>query len=61
MKMDAETGVMQLYAKEYQGLPEAMKKLGEKHEMHSLPRTSREMWPSSHLDLGFLVSRTARE
>ena len=36
-------------------------KLGEKYEMHSLPRTSREMWPSSHLDLGFLVSRTARE
>lgn len=36
-------------------------KLGEEHEMHSLPRTSREMWPSSRLDLGFLVSRTARE
>lgn len=36
-------------------------KLGEEHEMHSLPRTSREMWPSSCLDLGFMVSKTERE
>lgn len=56
--MEAETDLLQLHDKEYQGLPANQQKLGRSKDP-PFP-VSEGMWPSQHLNFT-LLARTLRE
>ena len=59
MMTEAETGVMQLQAKNHQGLWAPIR--CQEETRNDLPRMSRGSWPCGHIGLRLLASRTARE